>query len=92
MNNLSEELDKLPNKAIADIEAIIASMPDNQDKLKLMIALAELKSSQRTAKIEVEAYLADREQSKADPSVVIPSISLGVCITSLFFVILINMV
>lgn len=92
MNNLSEELDKLPNKAIADIEAIIASMPDNQDKLKLMIALAELKSSQRTAKIEVEAYLADREQSKADPSVVIPSISLGVCATCLFFVILINMV
>lgn len=92
MNNLSEELDKLPNKAIADIEAIIASMPDNKDKLKLMIALAELKSSQRTAKIEVEAYLADREQSKADPSVVIPSISLGVCATCLFFVILINMV
>lgn len=91
MNNLSEELDKLPNKAIADIEAIIASMPDNQDKLKLMVALAELKSSQRTAKIEVEAYLADREQSKADPSVVIPSISLGVCATCLFFVILINL-
>lgn len=92
MNNLSEELDKLPNKAIADIEAIIASMPDNKDKLKLMVALAELKSSQRIAKLQAEAYLADREQSKADPSVVIPSISLGVCATCLFFVILINMV
>lgn len=91
MNNLSEELDKLPNKAIADIEAIIASMPDNKDKLKLMIALAELKSSQRTAKIEVEAYLADREQSKADPSVVIHSISLGVCVTCLFFIILVSL-
>ena len=92
MNNLSEELDKLPNKAIADIEASIASMPDNQDKLKLMIALAELKSSQRIAKLQAEAYLEDKEQDNVQPSVVLSSISLGVCITSLFFVILVNMV
>ena len=91
MNNLSEELDKLPNKAIADIEAIIASMPDNQDKLKLMIALAELKSSQRIAKLQAEAYLEDKEQDIVQPSVVLSSISLGVCVTCLFFIILVSL-
>ena len=92
MNNLSEELDKLPNKTITDMEAIIASMPDNQDKLKLMIALAELKSSQRIAKLQAEAYLADKEQDTVQPSVVLSSISLGVCVTCLFFIILVSLV